>query len=112
MSQKSQNINYDAAKLHFLKGITALERHNFKEAESEFTNSLELLPLRVSTLTNLSAAQLKLGKYSDARSNATLAVEIEPSNWEGWLNIGLASLPSYSYTEFSGFSVEQGGHFK
>lgn len=86
-----QENDFDAAKIHFLNGINALERKSYEEAEAEFQNSLTLLPLRVSTLTNLSAAQIKLGKHADALSNATLAVKIDQDNWEGWLNIGIAN---------------------
>lgn len=86
-----QNNEFEAAKNHFLNGIAALESNRFDEAETEFQNSLAHIPLRVSTLTNLSAAQIKLMKLADALENALLAVQIENSNWEGWLNVGIAN---------------------
>lgn len=62
--------NFELAKEYFLDGCASLEAEDFLKAEYKFIKSLELIPDRASTLTNLSLAQLKLRKYSEARATA------------------------------------------
>ena len=81
--------NYELAKKYFLDGCFLIEAANFVEAEKMFLHSLEFLPNRVSTLTNLSVAQLKLKKYSEAKSTALKAISIEGHNSEAYLNLGV-----------------------
>ena len=52
--------NFELAKKYFLDGCALLGEKNFIQAEFKFQKSLELMPDRTSTLTNLSATQLKL----------------------------------------------------
>jgi predicted O-linked N-acetylglucosamine transferase (SPINDLY family) len=82
--------NFEEAKSYFLKGLSALETKDFMEAEAFFISSLALLPHRVSTLTNLSAAQLNLQKYADCIESSIKAIEIEEENYEAWLNLAQA----------------------
>ena len=84
--------NFELAKEYFLDGCGFLEAEDFSQAEHKFIKSLELIPDRVSTLTNLSAAQLKLKKYSEARSAAQKAISVESDNSEAYLNLGLIEL--------------------
>ena len=84
--------NFELAKEYFLDGCSFLEAEDFSQAEHKFIKSLELIPDRVSTLTNLSAAQLKLKKYSEARSAAQKAISVESDNSEAYLNLGLIEL--------------------
>ena len=84
--------NFELAKEYFLDGCGFLEAEDFSQAEHKFIKSLELIPDRVSTLTNLSAAQLKLKKYSEARSAAQKAISVESDNTEAYLNLGLIEL--------------------
>ena len=81
--------SFESAKKYFLDGCAFLEAEDFSQAENLFLKSLELLPDRASTLTNLSAAQLKLKKYSEAKVAAEKAIQIEVSNSEAYLNLGL-----------------------
>ena len=81
--------NFELAKEYFLDGCGFLEAEDFSQAEYKFIKSLELIPDRASTLTNLSAAQLKLKKYSEARATAQKAISVESDNSEAYLNLGL-----------------------
>ncbi|QWD77731.1 glycosyltransferase family 41 protein [Polynucleobacter sp. MWH-Svant-W18] len=81
--------NFQLAKEFFLNGCIFFEQENFSEAECKFIQSHELMPDRVSTLINLSATQLKLQKYSEAKAAAEKALLIEGDNSEAYLNLGL-----------------------
>ena len=81
--------SFELAKEYFLDGCGFLEAEDFSQAEYNFKKSLELIPDRASTLTNLSAAQLKLKKYSEARATAQKAISVEGNNSEAYLNLGL-----------------------
>ena len=84
--------NFELARDYFLDGCGFLEAEDFSQAENKFIKSLGLIPDRVSTLTNLSAAQLKLKKYSEARATAQKAISVESDNSEAYLNLGLIEL--------------------
>jgi len=81
--------NFQKAKDHFLEGIQHLENGAFEEAEREFLASLEFAPDRVSTLTNLGAAQVKLKKYLEARATCEKVIVLDENNPEVLLNLGL-----------------------
>ena len=81
--------NFQKAKDHFLDGIKHLENGSFEEAERDFLTSLELVPDRASTLTNLGATQVKLKKYLDARVACEKAIALDANNSEALLNLGL-----------------------
>ena len=81
--------NFELAREYFLEGCTFFDAEDFSEAEYKFIKSLQLIPDRVSTLTNLSAAQLKLKKYSEAKKNIEKAISIDSGNSEAYLNLGL-----------------------
>jgi protein O-GlcNAc transferase len=84
--------NFELARHYFLDGCGFLEAEDFSQAENKFIKSLGLIPDRVSTLTNLSAAQLKLKKYSEARATAQKVISVESDNSEAYLNLGLIEL--------------------
>ncbi len=81
--------NFELAKQYFLEGLLFLEEEKFSQAEFKLKQSLELFPDRVSTLTNLSAVQVKLKKYLDAKINAEKAIFLEAGNSQAYLNLGL-----------------------
>lgn len=81
--------NFELAKQYFLEGCDFLESEKYLLAEDKFKQSLALLPDRASTLTNLSATQFKLKKYSEAKTAAEKAIFIEGGNSEAYLNLGL-----------------------
>jgi len=80
---------FEAAKALFLEGLEALKALDYKLAEGKFLESLRRWPDRVSTLTNLSTAQIRLGKYKEAEKVAERLLQLAESNCETWLNIGL-----------------------
>ena len=90
--------NFESAKLLFLDGLNLLEKESYQEAELKFIESLKLLPDRVSTLTNLSAAQIKLKKYLDVRLTAQQAIELDGLNSEAFVNLGLAEKGLHNLT--------------
>src|SRR4051794_20644904 len=81
---------FETAKQLFFEGLQLLEANNLQAAETCFAQSLEILPERVSTLNNLSAVKLKLGKFADAEKLARKAVALEEKSPEAWANLGLA----------------------
>ncbi len=81
--------NFEKAKALFFEGLEHLKNEQFIHAEEKFLSSLELVPGRASTLTNLSAAQVKLKKFDLARASAQSALQIDKSNSSAWLNLGL-----------------------
>lgn len=81
--------NFELAKKYFLDGCFFLDAEDFSQAEYKFKKSLELIPDRVSTLTNLSAAQFKLRKYPEAKATAKKAILLDGANSEVYLNLGL-----------------------
>jgi hypothetical protein len=63
---KKTEANFEKAKYFFLQGLERLEKDLIQEAEHFLTLSLELLPERLSTLTNLSVVLIKLDKVEKA----------------------------------------------
>lgn len=91
--------NFELAKLFFNNGIEEFKKKNYLLAEEFYNKSLKELPDRVSSITNLSAVQLKLGKYNEALINSKKSVEIDENNLDGWLNYGSAYLFLNKYNE-------------
>ena len=80
----------ESAKQLFFEGLKLLEANNLQAAEEKFTQSLKIIPERVSTLNNLSAVKLKLSKFAEAEELARKAVALEDKSPEAWSNLGLA----------------------
>ena len=72
----------EQARDFFMAGISDYEAGRFENAERNFLASLSLMPGRVSTLTNLGAARLKLGRFEDAAQVLDEALRKEPDNLE------------------------------
>ncbi len=81
--------NFELAKNFFLEGLSDLENRRYEDAENKLRRSLELLPDRVSTLTNLSAALIRLQKYDEAELFLRKIISLDPGAAEAWLNLGL-----------------------
>lgn len=81
--------NFELAKNFFLEGLNDLENRRYEDAETKLRRSLELLPDRVSTLTNLSAALIRLQKYAEAELFLRKIISLDPEAAEAWLNLGL-----------------------
>jgi predicted TPR repeat methyltransferase len=69
---------FDEARDRFLEGVRLHEAGRFAEAEQQFLASLALLPGRPSTLANLGATRLKLGKPEQALEALEHALAQEP----------------------------------
>ncbi|HWI81786.1 class I SAM-dependent DNA methyltransferase [Ramlibacter sp.] len=74
--------NFEQARDFFLKGVAHYRAGDFAQAEREFAAALDLVPGRVSTLTNLGAARLKLGRIEEAVALLDEALAQEPDNVE------------------------------
>jgi tetratricopeptide (TPR) repeat protein len=94
---------FEVAKEYFLEGCKFLEAEEFSQAEYQFKKSLELMPDRSSTLTNLSATQLKLKKYFEAKDAAEKAISIDAGNGEAYLNLGLIEKEFRRFTNSANF---------
>ena len=68
------------AKFLFEKGIKELELENYQEAALNFQKSLDLAPNRISTLTNLALAFIKLNKVKEGEEIVEKIISIEPLN--------------------------------
>jgi len=91
--------NFETAKRFFLEGLRLLEMNDFQAAETQFARSLELIPDRVSTLTNLSAVKNKRNQFPEAEQFARKAIALEENTPEAWSNLGIALLSLECYEE-------------
>jgi len=82
--------DFETAKQFFFEGLRLLEANNLPAAEKQFARSLELIPERVSTLNNLSAIKIKLGKFVEAEQFALKAIALDDKSPEAWSNLGIA----------------------
>ena len=80
--------DFERAKQLFFQGLQLLEARDFDAAETKLAQSLELIPDRVSTLTNLSAIKNKLKKFTEAEQLARKAIALEEKSPEAWSNLG------------------------
>jgi predicted TPR repeat methyltransferase len=69
---------FEQAKDLFIRGTQSFGRGEFAQAEKYFEGSLALLPGRASTLSNLGAARLKLGKPEQAVEALEEAAAAQP----------------------------------
>ena len=81
---------FERGRARFLEGVAAFEAGRFDAAEAAFVASLAAVPGRASTLGNLGAARLKLGKPAEALDALTAAVGADPADAEAWSQKGLA----------------------
>lgn len=82
--------DFETARRLFVEGLQSLAANDLVAAEMRFAGSLELLPDRLSTLNNLSAIKLKLGKFPDAEDLARKAAALESNSPQAWSNLALA----------------------
>ncbi|MEN9670429.1 MAG: hypothetical protein RL018_706 [Pseudomonadota bacterium] len=80
----------DKAKQLFLEGLQLLESEQLELAESKLMQAHLLLPDRLSILVNLSAVQVRLEKFHEAKSTALLALAVDATDANIWLNLGIA----------------------
>jgi predicted TPR repeat methyltransferase len=73
---------FEQARDFFTQGLAHYQAGRYGDAERSFAASAALLPGRVSTLTNLGAVRLKLGRPQDAADLLQEALAQEPDNVE------------------------------
>ncbi len=86
---KNDQQKFDNAKALFLKGVEELQLGNWGHAERALRNSLKILPLRISTLTNLIGALIAQEKYAEAWRFVNQALPLDPNNALLYTNIGI-----------------------
>ena len=74
------------ARSHFIEGLAALEAARLEDAEASFVASLVHVPGRTSTLINLAATRLALGRPARAIEAAAQVIAAEPDNAEAWFH--------------------------
>ena len=82
--------SFEQARAFFLEGLAHYGAGRMEPAERAFAASLALLPGRVSTLTNLGAARLKLGRVDEAVEVLREALAQEPANAEALAHLAAA----------------------
>ncbi|NDH68336.1 MAG: tetratricopeptide repeat protein [Gammaproteobacteria bacterium] len=85
---KSSENNFDEAKNFFLLGLESYQKELYEEAERFLLLSLEFLPDRLSTLTNLFAVLIKLEKLEKANEIISKTISLYPTNETVYLNQG------------------------
>ncbi len=83
---------FEAAKRHFLQGLAQMQAGEAAAAELSFEASLKCVPGRVSTLTNLGAVRVSLGKFTEALAVLEEAVNGDTHNAPAWGYQGQALL--------------------
>jgi predicted TPR repeat methyltransferase len=73
---------FEQARDFFTQGLAHFQAGRFDQAERSFAASDALLPGRISTLTNLGATRLKLGKPQEAANVLEEVLTREPDNVE------------------------------
>ncbi|MBO9649150.1 MAG: tetratricopeptide repeat protein [Variovorax sp.] len=81
---------FEQARQRFFEGLEAFETGRFADAEQAYLASLALVPGRISTLLNLVATQLRLGRPQHALGGIEQILSVEPDNAEAWFHKGNA----------------------
>jgi len=88
ISEETDSAKFEQAKNYFLLGMENFEKGMYKEAEKFLFLSLNLLPERLSTLTNLSSVLIKLGKLGKAHEILSKGINLYPNDEVIYLNFG------------------------
>lgn len=81
---------FETARAAFEAGVAAVARGELQAAEAHFEASLAVLPGRPSTLANLGAVRLRLGRPREALVALDAVVALEPDSEDVLLHRGLA----------------------
>ncbi|MBC7992159.1 MAG: tetratricopeptide repeat protein [Rhizobacter sp.] len=105
---------FEQAKLQFQTGLACFEAGQYLPAHAHFEAALALLPGRVSTLVNLAATRLKLGRPQAALDAADQVLAVEPDNADAWLHRAKALLelgrPEHALPAFERLLALNHGH--
>ena len=88
ISEETDSDKFEQAKNYFLFGMENFEKGIYIEAEKFLFLALNLLPVRLSTLTNLSAVLIKLGKLEKAHEILSKGINLYPNDETLYLNFG------------------------
>ncbi|MFM8767055.1 MAG: tetratricopeptide repeat protein [Rubrivivax sp.] len=86
----STDSSFERAKECFVLGNAAFESGQLIEAERQFLESLRWLPGRPSTLSNLGATRIALGRHQEALEPLAQALEGAPTDAQVWSKQGFA----------------------
>jgi len=73
---------------HTVQARKALDAHDPKQALALYESAAARLPSNSLVLSRLAFAYLNRGRNNDAAEYAARAVEIDPTNSEGWIVLG------------------------
>lgn len=86
MATTPDDPRFAQAKADFIEGLAQLQAGHLEAAERCFSASLQGVPGRVSTLVNLAAVRLLLGRPTEALESARQALHGEPDNVDALLH--------------------------
>jgi predicted TPR repeat methyltransferase len=78
------NDSFEQARRHFVDGVAHLGADRLQQAERCFEAALALVPARVSTLVNLAATRIRLGRPEAALPLLDEAVAAAPGDADAW----------------------------
>ena len=87
---RTMSTTFDEAKDFFISGVRHFEAGDYEGARRQFEASLSLVPRRASTLMNLGATLIKLGRFAEAAALLDEAVRIEPTDAQAWGHLATA----------------------
>ncbi len=90
---------FKKAKEHFFLALNHILEENWIGAERELKISLQYVPNRVSTITNLCATLIKLKKVEEAGDLIEKALTLDPENSELLLNKGILFSEKKRYSD-------------
>ena len=88
INKETDSDKFEQAKNNFLFGMENFDKGLYIEAEKFFFLALNLLPTRLSILTNLSAVLIKLGKLEKAHEILSKGINLYPNDEKLYLNFG------------------------
>jgi len=93
----------ELAKTHFIKGLECFDAGDWGSAESNFRQSLDLAPDRVSALTKLAATLIKKDRPAEALPYAKKAVAIDSKAVEAWMILGICNHHESNFSQALGY---------
>ena len=81
--------NFEKAKTYFLDGLAKANLENWEPAEIAFRKSLEIMPERESTISNLLAALIVQEKFQEAWELSRVAISLGQNNPVTNVNVGI-----------------------
>lgn len=86
----SLDTDFERARQHFIRGNEAFEAGRLEEAEAHYAASLKALPGRPSTLANLAATRIAMGRHEEALPLLDAVIQASPQDVQAWSHRGVA----------------------